>query len=224
MAEGNTKVSQPRKTPLLYIRPDPLYETEKPYFMDMPVTHMKSLKQTNAAYTMRMATLQDIRGMPRLLLRVIETIKIPCKSMAIRVVAFSVDMLICTSSTTGFSRKFNLRGWVRFKTTERGRRIAIDVSHKFIEIIYISEALIIREKAVRSGFLDEYHPSYPNGYMNMGVVIVNRDAQYSDSWAIVELSQHWSMLLESPSAWASWALGNVPTDTGDTDNALRLHV
>ncbi|KAB8269436.1 hypothetical protein BDV30DRAFT_242362 [Aspergillus minisclerotigenes] len=42
-----------------------------------------------------------------------------------------------------------------------------------------SEALNIREKAVQSGLLDEYHPNRANGFMNLGVVIANRDAQYA---------------------------------------------
>jgi tetratricopeptide (TPR) repeat protein len=42
-----------------------------------------------------------------------------------------------------------------------------------------SEALDIREKAVQSGFLDQYHPNRANGFMNLGVVVANRDAQHA---------------------------------------------
>lgn len=54
MAEINPYISDSRKAPVFYIRPQPLYDVEKPYFMNIPVTHMKGLKLTNFSYTMRM--------------------------------------------------------------------------------------------------------------------------------------------------------------------------
>lgn len=38
-------------------------------------------------------------------------------------------------------------------------------------------ALKIREDAVLAGYLDEYHPNRANGFMNLGVVVANRDAK-----------------------------------------------
>lgn len=62
MTEIDPHIPGPLKAPVFYIRPDPLYEAEKPYFMNIPVTYMKGLKQTNVSYTMRMVSFHDIRG------------------------------------------------------------------------------------------------------------------------------------------------------------------
>lgn len=47
---------------LFYLRPDPLYEVEKPYFMNIPVHDMQGLRQTNVSYTLRTSNFTDIRG------------------------------------------------------------------------------------------------------------------------------------------------------------------
>jgi hypothetical protein len=62
MAEIDAFHPNLRRAPLFYLRPQSLYEVEKPYFMNIPVHNMEGLKQTNVSYTMRTANFTDIRG------------------------------------------------------------------------------------------------------------------------------------------------------------------
>ncbi|KAK3377121.1 hypothetical protein B0T24DRAFT_648779 [Lasiosphaeria ovina] len=49
---------------IFYMKPDPLYNVEKPYFMNIPLdpTWVPKLKQTNVAYTRKTVAITDIRG------------------------------------------------------------------------------------------------------------------------------------------------------------------
>lgn len=47
---------------LFYIRPEPLLQVEKPYFMNVPTKNMEGLAQSNVSYTRKLVTFTDIRG------------------------------------------------------------------------------------------------------------------------------------------------------------------
>ncbi|KAJ2985968.1 hypothetical protein NUW58_g1594 [Xylaria curta] len=49
---------------IFYMKPDPQYETEKPYFFNIPVesSWLPKVKQTNVCYTRRTVAITDIRG------------------------------------------------------------------------------------------------------------------------------------------------------------------
>ncbi|KAK4201352.1 putative Aspirochlorine biosynthesis protein N, partial [Triangularia verruculosa] len=53
---------------VFYMKPDPLYDKEKPYFMNIPIdpAWMPKLRQTNVSYTRRTIDAADIRGHERL--------------------------------------------------------------------------------------------------------------------------------------------------------------
>lgn len=55
--------SPPRRDgSIYYISPEKLYQTEKPYFMNVPVQDMPGLQQTNVKHTGRVVPVTDIRG------------------------------------------------------------------------------------------------------------------------------------------------------------------
>ena len=47
---------------VFYIRPEPLFKTEKPYFMNVPVKHMSGLAESNVCYTRKLVSITNIRG------------------------------------------------------------------------------------------------------------------------------------------------------------------
>ncbi len=47
---------------VFYIRPEPLFEKEKPYFMNVPVKHMEGLEQSNVCYARKNVAFTNIRG------------------------------------------------------------------------------------------------------------------------------------------------------------------
>lgn len=50
------------KTSIFYLEPLKIYDEEKPYFLNIPVTHIPGASQTNVSYTRRMVSITDIRG------------------------------------------------------------------------------------------------------------------------------------------------------------------
>lgn len=55
--EPKTQVSQ-----VFYIAPLPLYQSEKPFFLNIPVHRIEGARQTNVMHTARDVTFTDIRG------------------------------------------------------------------------------------------------------------------------------------------------------------------
>jgi hypothetical protein len=51
-----------KSTTVFYMKPQPLYEKEKPYFLNVPVDDGGDLAQTNVGYTRIPVSVTDIRG------------------------------------------------------------------------------------------------------------------------------------------------------------------
>lgn len=62
LAEIDTFTPKQQVSQMFYIAPIPLYKTEKPFFLNIPVHRIAGARQTNVTHTSRDITFTDIRG------------------------------------------------------------------------------------------------------------------------------------------------------------------